>query len=271
MSSASLSTQEFPLALTRRRMVLLGAFSATIIFNIALQNYVWGGLALALSLWLIVRDPQPALRRRLAVLLGCVVVLTITDINTRLSNANFLQVGLPFALVVFLPAAILSRTDPGVIRFSLWPRRFRRADVIYVLISVPLAFAILKFYWWVNPFMPTHWALPANADHEQTLRLFLGINAVGIWDELFFVNTSFTILRSLFPFRTANTVQAVLYTCVLYDMAFTGIGPLVVFGFAWTQGAMYEGSENLLYVLLVHLIVDAFLVAAILGHYYPGS
>ena len=102
------------------------------------------------------------------------------------------------------------------------------------------------------------------------MRLFVGINSVGIWDELFFVNVSFAVLRSLFRFRTANAIQAVLYTSVLYDMAFTGIGPFIVYLFAWTQGAMFEESENLLFVLVVHLIVDAFLISAIVGFHYPG-
>ena len=66
----------------------------------------------------------------------------------------------------------------------------------------------------------------------------------------------------------ANAAQAVVYTSVLYDMAFTGAGPVIVYLFALTQGSMYDGSRSLLWVLLVHLIVDFFLVAAILHHYY---
>ena len=49
-----------------------------------------------------------------------------------------------------------------------------------------------------------------------------------------------------------------------------GAGLIIVPIFAWTQGSMFEESENLLYVLVVHLIVDFFLFAAILHHYYPG-
>jgi hypothetical protein len=62
----------------------------------------------------------------------------------------------------------------------------------------------------------------------------------------------------------------VIYTAVLYDMAFTGIGPILVFIFALTQGTMFEESENLVYVILVHLIVDAFLFSGIVDFYYPG-
>lgn len=259
-----------PLTLNRRRVALLVSFAASIILCIAVQNYLWGGLALLATGGLLLSDEEPSLRRRMGVLLGCILVLTFCDINTGLDNRNFLQVGLPFAAVVVVPALLLRRTDPGVIRFALWPRRFRWIDILYVVLSVPLAYFLLKFYWSIDPFMPSHWPLPQVKDPEQTLRLIVGVNAVGIWDELFFVNTSYAILRSLFGFKTANAAQAVLYTCVLYDMAFTGNGLWIVYFFAWTQGMMFEESENLLYVLLVHLIVDALLVAAILAGSYSG-
>ena len=103
----------------------------------------------------------------------------------------------------------------------------------------------------------------------RNLRLFIGINLVGIWDELFFVNTCYALLRSLFKYPLANAVQAVIYTAVLYDMAFIGCGIFVVYFFALTQGAMFEKSEALLWVLIVHLIVDYFLVAFIVQTYYP--
>ena len=147
---------------------------------------------------------------------------------------------------------------------------FRKIDIFYTVLSIPLAWLILKFYWWVTPEQYLQWTLPEQPDEGEIRRLFIGINMVGIWDELFFVNTVFAVLRSLFAFRVANAVQAVVYTSVLFDMAFIGIGPLIVYFFAWTQGAMFEESENLLYVLIVHLIVDFFLVAAIIGYYYPG-
>ena len=59
-------------------------------------------------------------------------------------------------------------------------------------------------------------------------------------------------------------------TAVLFDMAFAGIGPLLVYLFAITQGSMFEESENLLYVLVVHLIVDYFLYWEIIAGHYPG-
>jgi hypothetical protein len=253
------------------RLVALGAFCAAAVLLIALHWWVPGGLSWGLALILALRDPEPAFRRRVGVLLGCLLVLALAPIRTDTSNENFLALGSVFLAVVLVPYLILRRTDPGVIRYILWPRCFRWIDLFYVVISIPLSWgAFLLYFNLVNPNVPTHWVLPPLPQTEPIWRLFIGINLVGIWDELFFINTVYAVLRSMLPYRVANLGQAVVYTSVLYQMAFTGIGPVFIYIFALTQGAMFEESESLLYVILVHLIVDFFLVAGILHHYYPG-
>ncbi len=257
------------LPLTPQRWAMLALLVVATVFLIPLHWHIAGGIAWVACLVLTLRDPEGKLRRRLAVILGTVAILAATDINTSTSDRNFLQLGIPFFLVILLPAIALRWTDPGVIRYRMLPRNWRWADIIYTVISIPLAWLVLEFYWWVNPELYQNWALPPEPDREEINRLFIGINAVGIWDELFFVNTVFAVLRSLFPYLVANAVQAVIYTSVLYDMAFDGIGPLIVYAFAWTQGSMFEKSEGLIWVLIVHLIVDFFLIAAIVSSYYP--
>jgi hypothetical protein len=230
-----------------------------------------GGLAWFGVLALLLRDPDGAFRRRMGVLLGLVVLLACAPIRTSTDSRHMAVLGLFFLAVVVLPGLLLRRTDPGVIAWRILPRRLRWRDLVYVAVSVPLAMGVLHLWFFrINPWMPTHWVLPAAPDPEQTRRLIVGINLVGIWDEIFFINTVYGILRSLFPQKLANAAQAVVYTSVLYTMAFTGMGPLVIYLFALTQGAMYEGSRSLLWVLIVHLVVDLFLVAAILHFYYPG-
>ena len=128
----SAAQRSLQLALTPRRKLLLTLYAAAIVLNIAAQNYWLGIPAFLATLWFLVRDESPELRRRLGVLLGCVAILALADINTGLSNANFLRVGIPFALVVFLPGVILARLDPGVIRTRLWPRRLRRLGFLLV-------------------------------------------------------------------------------------------------------------------------------------------
>lgn len=202
----------------------------------------------------------------LAVSLG---LLALAPISTNLSTPHVIALFIPFVLVLILPPLILRR--PEVITFRFWPRQLDWLDVGYTLSAIPLAWAAFMLYFGVlSPEVPYNWSLSAQPQNAELWRLFFGINAVGIWDELFFINICFAVLRSLFPFNIANPAQAVIYTTVLYDMAFTGWGPLFVYLLALTQGTMYERSRVLLWVLLVHLIVDYFLFQAIIETYYPA-
>jgi len=253
------------------RMLALAAFCTAAALLIPLRAYVPGAVLWVVALVLVLQDGEAAFRRRMGVLLGAVAVLAVAPINTDTSTRHFIALGIPFAAVLAGPYLALKRTDPGVIRYRFLPKRFRWLDVFYVVISIPLAWLAFELYFKVlNPWVPTHWHLPPQPAAEPSWRLFIGINCVGIWDELFFVNTVFAVLRSVFPFRVANVAQAVVYSSVLTRMAFTGIGPVLVFLFALTQGSMFEESESLVYVLLVHVIVDVFLLSAIFNHYYTG-
>lgn len=257
----------------RSDLVRLGALAtlclATVLL-ISLELWVPGSAAWLTSAALIWRTDAPAFRRRMGVLLGAIAWLAVAPIETDTSDAHFLHLGLFFLGAIVGPALILRRTDPGVIRYRMRPERFRWRDLMTMLVALPLAWAGLRLYFTLSPEVAQNWYLPPAPATEPLLRLFLGINGVGIWDELFFVNTSFAILRSLFPFAIGNLAQAVIYTAVLNDMAFTGAGPLFIFAFALIQGTMFEKTERLLYVLAVHLIVDYFLFQEIVTHYYPG-
>ncbi len=275
-----------PLELTKSRIATLATFAAATVIWIPVAGETSGVASkishvLGFAVWLscvilVLRDSSTKLRRRMGILLGCIALLAFCDIQTSLSDANFFRLGIPFGICAFLPAIIMARTDPGVIRYRFWPGNFRKIDVIYTILSIPLAWLVLKFYGWANlalfnDQLFSHWTMPPEMDPIQIRRLFVGINMVGIWDELFFVNVVYATLRSLFSYRVSNALQAVVYTSVLFDMAFTGAGVVIVAIFAWTQGSMFEKSESLLWVLIVHLIVDFFLVAAIVNFYYPGT
>lgn len=267
--------ESLELDLTPRRKVMLASFALATVLLIPAGQFLAGGILAIICAWLISTDQEVKLRRRMGVLLGCVVLLGVIDINPSLSDRNFLTLSTAFTLVIVVPALVLRfGGDRGLIRFRFWPVYWRKQDVIYTILSIPLAWIVLKSYEWGNRELFDNelfrqWSMPAEPDAGEIRRLFIGINLVGLWDELFFVNTCFAILRSLFRFRIANALQAVLYTAVLYDMAFVGCGVFIVFLFAWTQGAMFEKSESLLWVLIVHLIVDYFLVAFIVQSYYP--
>ncbi len=262
------------LELTPKRKAMLISFALATVLLIPAHQFIAGGIFAIAAIWLIATDPEPKLRRRMGILMGCVILLGAIDINPSLSDSNFIALTIPFTLVIVVPAIIQHFGDRGIIRYRFWPVHWRKQDVIYTILSIPLAWVVLKSYEWGNrEFFDNElfkqWFMPPEADAGEIRRLFIGINLVGIWDELFFVNTCFALLRSLFQFRIANTMQAVIYTAVLFDMAFVGCGFFIVFIFAWTQGSMFEKSESLLWVLIVHLIVDYFLVAFIVQAYYP--
>ena len=268
MTSTAASSME--LQLNPLRVGILSCFVISTALLLPLSISVAGLLVAAVGIALLFKEENKALSRRMAVLFGAVLLLASSPINTDTSAEHFIRLGIPVIAVLVLPPLIFQWKDRGVIRYQFFPRKFHKLDMFYLLISIPLAWGILKWYFHINDFMPQQWYLPEIQDDKEIAKLFWGINGIGIWDELFFVNTVYATLRSIFPYRIANLVQAVVYTSVLSTMAFIGIGPILVFLFALTQGSMFEKSENLLYVLLVHLIVDYFLFWNIVAGYYPG-
>jgi hypothetical protein len=256
--------------LSKQQFLSVCCFCAATVLLIPLEMFYAGAVVWALGVITLFRQHDAGFRRRMGVLFVCIALLSVAPIHTDRSNAHFLWLSLFFGAVVIVPFLILRKTDPGAIDYRFWPEQLRRMDILYTLISIPLAWIVLSgYFFWLSPEVPDNWPMPQPYTSEGRLRLFVGINAVGIWDELFFVNTVFAILRSCMPFRYANIAQAFVYTSVLNDMAFTGIGPFVVGYFALTQGFMYEKSKCLFYVLLVHIIVDYFLIEAILYYHYP--
>lgn len=255
-----------------RAVIALATFCGATVLLIPLAWLVPGFILWGVSAVFTARDPDPRRRRNLLILLGCIAVLAFAPIDTGLDTPHIVTLFLYFAVVLVGPVLVMRRFGPGELRWRFWPVRFSLRDIIYTVISVPLAWGVIEVYFFhLNPGLAEHWPMPEIYDRGMMQRLIVGINAVGIWDELFFINIVYSLLREVFPARVANPAQAVVYTSVLYDMAFTGHGVWIVYGFALTQGMMYEKSRVLLWVLLVHLIVDLFLVLAILQWHYPGQ
>ena len=257
-----------PLLLLLLATVLLLPLDRNVLYLNVTVRVVLGSAAALGFLLLLLREPA-ARRIKYAALAVPLGILALAPIGTDLGWGNIVALGIPFVAVLVVPPLILRR--PDIITFKLLPDKLDWIDVLYTLSAIPLAWGGFALYFGVlSPEVPYNWTLPPEPDGGELFKLFMGINAVGIWDELFFVNICFAVLRSLFSYRTANLSQAVIYTTVLYDMAFTGWGPVFVYTLALTQGAMFERSRNLLWVLIVHLIVDYFLFQAIVESYYPA-
>jgi len=108
-------------------------------------------------------------------------------------------------------------------------------------------------------------------DADHVTRLFVGTNGLGIWDELFFCSTVLAILRKFYPFWVANLLQAVLFTAFLYELGFRGwYGPIIIYIFAWLQGIVFQRTDNLTYIIAIHLTVDAMLFLVLIHLHHPG-
>jgi membrane protease YdiL (CAAX protease family) len=88
---------------------------------------------------------------------------------------------------------------------------------------------------------------------------YIGLNVVGIWDELFFVSTVLAIFRKFMPFHFANISQAIIFTSFLFTLGFGGWCFIVIFIFALLQGYIFKKTESLFYVLTIHLTFDLLL------------
>lgn len=251
-------------------LVPLVSLLVAVVLWVALGAWLWGA-PFALTFLLALTQETPYRRKHYLALAAPLLLLTFAPITTDTSARGFLLLGSCFVLALVLPTLILWGERPNSITFALWPKRLESVEIVYTLLAVPLAWGAFALYFGVlSPEVPFNWSLPPEPNSGELLRLFVGINLVGVWDELFFINVCYAVLRQLFGARTANLAQAVIYTTVLWAMAFRGFGPVFVYLFALTQGAMYERSKVLLWVLVVHLIVDYFLFQAIVSAYYPN-
>jgi membrane protease YdiL (CAAX protease family) len=155
-----------------------------------------------------------------------------------------------------------------VIRFPLRSgRKWTVKERIY-LVSVPaLAYLIMPFYF-INSGTYQNW--PAPREPSELARLFVGVNAVGLWDELFFICTVFTLLRRHFPIWQANLLQAVIFVSFLWELGYTSWGPFLTFPFALVQGYLFARTRSLPYVLCTHLIFDCVLWLILVYAHNPG-
>ena len=124
-----------------------------------------------------------------------------------------------------------------VIRFPLRSgRRWTVAEKVYMFSVVGLAWLIMPFYF-IRSGTYLNW--PAPREPSELARLFVGVNAVGLWDELFFICTVFTLLRRHLPLWQANLLQAVIFVSFLWELGYTSWGPFLTYPFALIQGYLF--------------------------------
>ena len=187
--------------------------------------------------------------------LGQAIISTIS-LEADISYPAMLRFAVVLGAAVAVPYAI-SRFWYGdrVIRFP-WRtgRRWTRTQWIYLVAVSVTGWLVLPFYF-ITSGVYQNW--PTVTEPDEIARLFVGVNAVGTWDELFFICTVFALLRRHFPTWQANLLQTVVFVSFLWELGYQSWGPLLTIPFALIQGYTFKLTKSLTYVLVVHLIFDA--------------
>jgi membrane protease YdiL (CAAX protease family) len=220
------------------------------------------GVALALAV-------DRALGRDLALIGAGMAIISAISLEADLSDAGMARFTVALSLAVLVPWA-LSRYAFGQrsIRFPVRTgRRWGRAQLVYLLVVVVAGYLILPFYF-IGSGAYRNW--PEVTGTQEIARLFVGVNAVGIWDELFFVCTVFALLRQHVGLWTANVLQATVFVSFLWELGYREWGPLLTIPFALVQGWIFARSTSLTYVVAVHLLFDLVVFGVLVHAHNPG-
>ncbi|PJJ63227.1 CPBP family intramembrane glutamic endopeptidase [Compostimonas suwonensis] len=234
---------------------VLLAVAAVLVFGFEQRG--WGYAVVALGLVTAWWAGQELFRDLWLIAFG-LLVMSAVPITTDIAFEHMLVMGAAMIVAVAVPY-LVSRYGyrDHAIRFPVATgKRWTRAERWYLPIVVVIAYFVLPVYL-IGSGVYENW--PAVTDASSVLRLFIGTNALGIWDELFFICTAFTLLRRHYPFWAANLLQAVLFTAFLYELGFRSWGPLLIFPFALVQAYIFRLTKSLSYIVSVHLLFDAVL------------
>ncbi|GIG30702.1 hypothetical protein Cma02nite_33020 [Cellulomonas marina] len=203
----------------------------------------------------------------LLIAVGQGIVSTIS-LEADLSDAGIVRFGVVLSLAVLVPWA-LSRwwLREDAIRFP-WRvgRPWTRVHWGYLVGVVLAGYLILPWYF-LSSGVWRNW--PELDGGQEIARLFVGVAAVGTWDELFFVCTVFALLRRNLPWATANVLQTLVFVSFLWELGYREWGPALTIPFALVQGLTFVKTASLTYVLTVHLLFDAVVFMVLVHAQHP--
>lgn len=245
------------------RIAPLLVFVASGVAIFAFEQRILGYAGIAVSLVIAFLIDRSLFRDQLLVGLG-VVIMSLVPITTDISWEHMLIMGSAMIVAVGAPYAISRWVfRDHTVRFPvLTGKRWGRPEWLYLGLVIVLGYLILPWYM-IRSGVYQNW--PDASDASEVGRLFLGTNALGIWDELFFICTAFAVFRKHVPFWAANLLQAALFTSFLWELGFHAWGPLLIYPFALLQGYTFRLTKSLSYIVAVHLLFD-FVLFLVLIH-----
>ncbi|MBT2514835.1 CPBP family intramembrane metalloprotease [Arthrobacter sp. ISL-30] len=259
-----MSVSTSPQTIIRQRLKLVPAVlvSGAGFVLFALENRLLGFSLLVLAL-LAAGFIDRQLLKDLSLIGVGLAVMSAVPITTDISTEHMVVMGTAMIVAVGFPYFVSRFVfKDHAVRFPvLTGQRWTKAEKWYLPVVLVLGYAVLPVYM-VRTEVYRNW--PAASDTEDIFRLFLGTNALGIWDELFFICTAFTLLRRHLPEWQANILQAVLFTSFLWELGFRSWAPLFIFPFALLQARIFSATKSLSYIVSVHLLFDFVLFLVLL-------
>lgn len=211
----------------------------------------------------------PSLTRDLSLIAMGIAIVSLIDLTAKLDNLSMLRFTLALGGAVVVPYVVsrLVYRDRAIGfpwrgggRWTAWQWGW----LVAVLV---LGWLILPFYF-ITSGVYLNW--PVVDSPELIARLFVGVGAVGIWDELFFICTCFVLLRRHFADASANVLQAIVFVSFLWELGYRAWGPALTIPFALLQAVIFLKTRSLAYVVTVHLLFDAVVFAVLVHAHNPG-
>ena len=212
---------------------------------------------------------RPSILRDASLIAVGLLIVSVIPLKAELDNLAILRFALALGGAVAVPY-VISRWvyRDHAIRFP-WRGggRWTTFQWTWLVAVLVLGWLILPFYF-ITSGVYLNW--PVVDTPELIARLFVGVGAVGIWDELFFICTCFALLRRHFADGTANVLQMIVFVSFLWELGYQAWGPLLTIPFALLQGFIFMKTRSLTYVVTVHLLFDAVVFLVLVHAHNPG-
>ncbi|MDT3330636.1 CPBP family intramembrane glutamic endopeptidase [Microbacterium aquilitoris] len=263
-----------PLVDVRVAPALLVCLAAPAFFVLLTPWLGWLLLAAGLAVAVIIerRDAAasgPSITRDLSLIALGLLIVSVIPLKAELDNAAMIRFTLALGGAVLVPY-LVSRFvyRDHAIRFP-WRGggRWTGWQWAWLVAVLVLGWLLLPFYF-ITSGVYENW--PVVDTPDLIVRLFVGVGAVGIWDELFFICTCFALLRRHFADATANVLQAIVFVSFLWELGYRAWGPALTIPFALLQAIIFLRTKSLAYVVTVHLLFDAVVFGVLVHAHNPG-
>lgn len=253
---------------------LLVCLAAPAFFVLMLPWLGWALLAAGLATALLIERRRvtasaPSLTRDLSLIAVGLLIVSVIPLKAELDNAAMVRFTLALGGAVVVPYVISRWVYRD--RATGFPWRgghpWKRWQWLWLIGVLVLGWLLLPFYF-ITSGVYQNW--PVVDSPELIGRLFVGVGAVGIWDELFFICTCFALLRRHFSDGAANVLQAIVFVSFLWELGYQAWGPVLTIPFALLQAVIFLKTRSLGYVVTVHLLFDAVVFAVLVHAHNPG-